>query len=488
GGPMCFNTGDPVGVAGQPFGRRRLDPARLERFLPRRVTRRHVIGGALAVGAGVSALRLLGLDRKIPSVRSAVVSKTDGKTVEWTSPLAQENARIAHLLRRATFGAGPDELEAAFKLGYGKVVDQLVEAPPAEPPALPGNSGDIGDLQQWWVDHMLATPTPFAERMTLFWHGHFTSDYRKVGTGQPYLYWQNLTWRKMALSNLASMLMQVTTDPAMMRYLDLATSTAKSPNENYSRELLELFTMGPGNFAEGDVRAAASALAGWRLPVAADNSRVGIFEQRRAYGGGPLTFLGRTGRQDLKTVIDGILASDATATFLVTKVVHHFVSPAPQANYIRRLADEFRTGKYDFKTLMRSVFLSPEFISSQSYRSLIKSPIEYMISALKALKAQQLSGLVLEAGEQMGQMVFDPPDVGGWPNNDSWISSSTLMARINFAVSALSRLRNVRPAGDLARLQLDGVLSPVTTRLLDQASDDRTRWMIVLMAPEFNLK
>src|SRR5215471_19165205 len=136
--PMCFNTGDPVGVAGQPFGPRRLVPARLERLVPRRVTRRHVIGGALAVGAGVSALRLLSLDRKIPSVRSAVVPKSEVKTVEWTSPLAQETARIAHLLRRATFGAGPDELEAAFNLGYGRVVDKLVETPPAEPPAVPG--------------------------------------------------------------------------------------------------------------------------------------------------------------------------------------------------------------------------------------------------------------------------------------------------------------------------------------------------------------
>ena len=480
-----------MGVAGQPFGRRRLDPARLESLLPRRVTRRHVIGGALTIGAGVSAVRLLSLDRKIPSLNRAAVPRIEAKTVEWASPLAQETARIAHLLRRATFGAGPDELEAAFKLGYGRLVDQLVETPPAEPPAVPGmgaNSVDVGNLQQWWVDHLLSSPTPFAERMTLFWHGHFTSDYRKVGTGQPYMYWQNLTWRKMALSNLGSMLMQVTIDPAMMRYLDLATSTGKSPNENYSRELLELFTMGAGNFAEGDVRAAASALAGWRLPVAADNSRVGIFEQRRAYTGGPLTFLGKTGPLDLKGVIDGILASDGTATFLVTKIVHHFVSAAPQARYIRRLADEFRTSKYDLKTLMRSVFLSPEFISSQSYRSLIKSPIEYMISALKALKAAQLSKLVLDAGEQMGQMLFDPPDVGGWPNNDAWISSSTVMARLNFAVSALSRTRSLPPANDLHKIQLDGVLSPVTTKLLDQAGDDRTRWMIVLMAPEFTLK
>jgi uncharacterized protein (DUF1800 family) len=474
------------------LGRGRQDLGRLERFLRRRVTRRHVLGGALAAGTGVTVLRLLGLDRTVAHIHSAAAIPGAGaKTMQWTSPLAQESARITHLLRRATFGAGPDDLEAAFKLGYGKLVDKLLETPPAEPPPVPGmnaNSIDLGDLQQWWVDHMLASPTPFAERMTLFWHGHFTSDYRKVGTDEPYLYWQNLTWRRMALTNLGSVLTQVTTDPAMMLYLDLAKSTGKNPNENYSRELLELFTMGAGNFAEGDVRAAASALAGWRLPMAADHSKIGLFERRRAYAGGPLVFLGKTGPLDLKGVIDGILASDATAPFLVTKVVHHFVSPAPQAAYIRRLADEFRTSKYDFKTLMRSVFLSPEFIASESYRSLIKSPVEYMISALKALKAPQLSKLMLDADETMGQVLFDPPDVGGWPNNDSWISSSTVMARINFAVSALSRLRNLPPAKDLQRVQLDGVVSPATAKLFDQAGDDRGRWMIVLMAPEFNLK
>ncbi len=291
----------------------------------------------------------------------------------------------------------------------------------------------------------------------------------------------------MALTGLGSMLTQVTTDPAMMRYLDLSTSTGRNPNENYSRELLELFTMGAGSFVEADVRAAARALAGWRLPAGGDAAKVGVFERRRAYTG-PLTFLGRTGPLDLKGVIDAILASDATATFLVTKVVHHFVSPAPEARYIARLADEFRTSRYDVKTLMRSVFLSPEFIASQSYRSLIKSPIEYMVSVLKALEAPQLSKLVLDADENMGQILFDPPDVAGWPNNDSWISSNTVMARVNFAISVLNRLRSLPPAGDLHQHLLDGVLSPVTAKLLDQATDDRTRWSIVLMAPEFNLK
>jgi uncharacterized protein (DUF1800 family) len=413
------------------------------------------------------------------------------KAADWTSPLAAETARVAHLLRRTTFGAGPDELEASFQLGYGKLVDKLVETAPAQPPAVPGMNGngvDLAALQQWWVDHMLTTPTPFAERMTLFWHGHFTSDYRKVGTDQPYIYWQNLTWRKMALADLGSMLMQVTTDPAMMRYLDLATSTGKSPNENYSRELLELFTMGAGNFAEDDVRAGARALAGWRLPTAADNSKVGVFDKRRAYAGGPLTFLGRSGPIDTKGVLDAILASPATATLIVTKVVHHFVSPAPEARYIQRLADEFRTSKYDMKTLMRSVFLSPEFISDQSYRSLIKSPTEYMVSALKALKAPQLSKVVLDAAQNMGQTLFDPPDVGGWPNNDGWISSNTVIARVNFVTTALGRLRNLPPAKDVHQLHLDGVLSAGTAKLLSQASDDRNRWLVALMAPEFTLK
>ena len=464
--------------------------------MPQRVTRRHVIGGALTAGAGVTAARLLGVDRQVAHVTHDVVSRAANQAAPaapWPSPLGREAARIAHLLRRTTFGAGPDQLDAALKLGYGKLVDQLIETPPAEPPPVPGMSGmnggvDVERLQQWWVDHMLATPTPFAERMTLFWHGHFTSDYRKVGTDQPYLYWQNLTWRRMALTDLGSMLMQVTTDPAMMRYLDLATSTGRSPNENYSRELLELFTMGAGSFAEGDVRAAARGLAGWRLPQASDSSRAGVFDKRRAYTGGPLTFLGQTGPLDTRGVIDRILASPATATFLVTKVVHHFVSPAPEARYVQRLADEFRASKYDVKSLMRSVFLSPEFIAAESYRSLIKSPVEYMVSVLKALRAPQLSKLVLDADEVMGQMLFDPPDVGGWPNNDSWISSNTVIARVNFANAVLRGLRGVPPAKDAHQLHLDGVLSPTTEKLLGQAGDDRSRWMIVLMAPEFTLK
>src|SRR5439155_3422336 len=174
------------------------------------------------------------------------------------------------------------------------------------------------------------TPPPFADRMTLFWHGHFTSDYRKAADNT-FMYWQNLTWRRMAMTNLRDMLMQVTADPAMLRYLDLATSVASSPNENYARELMELFTMGPGNYTEEDVRQAALALSGWTLPrpdafAAGPNTarrlpvytsqKSGVFNQRRAFGGS-VTFLGRAGSLDTQGVIDRILEQPATAPFIV---------------------------------------------------------------------------------------------------------------------------------------------------------------------------
>ena len=164
------------------------------------------------------------------------------------------------------------------------------------------------------------------------------------------------------------------------------------------------------------------------------------------------------------------------------------MSPTPEQRYVQRLADEFRTSKYDVKTLMRSVFLSPEFINDQSYRALIKSPTEYMVSALKALKAPQLSQVAVDSAANMGQQLFDPPDVGGWPNNDGWISSNTVMARVNFVSGVLGRLRSLPAAKDAHQLQLDGVLSAGTAKLLSQAPDDRTRWMVALMAPEFTLK
>ena len=471
----------------------------------RGLSRRQALAAALAAGVGVGAVRLLG-----GSMQN--IARPRGGPMDWVSPLGSESARVMQLLRRTSFGYTAAQLESALSDGFKKTVDRLLETKPVEPPALaaagtPGGRFPVAQLQQWWLDHMLSSSTPFAERMTLFWHGHFTSDYRKVGD-ENFMHWQNLTWRRMSLTDLRSMLMQVTTDPAMLKYLDLAQSTGQSPNENYSRELMELFTMGAGTFTEEDVRQSAKALAGWQVPqpdsytmVPVDknskvtrrepvyaNQKSGVFNPKRSYTGS-VTYLGKSGPLDAQGVIDRILAQPATASYIATKVARHFVTAQPDAAYIKTLSDTFRRSKYDVKTLMRAVFASPQFSAAQTYRTLVKTPTEFMLHAAQALGAPKLSKLIATAGSGMGQSLFDPPDVNGWPNNESWISSNTVVQRVNFVSAALGQAKISLPAAsDAPRTYLDGVLSAQTASLLNHAADDRARWFITLASPEFQLK
>ena len=484
------------------------------------LTRRTVLAAAGAAGIGVAAARLVHYANE-PAFTPVPITGTQGnKTgLDWVSPLGSEPARVAQLLRRATFGATAAELDQARSDGYSKTVDRLLETKAAEPPAFPGGEEasqekglNVGQLQQWWIDHMLATPTPFAERMTLFWHGHFTSDFRKVTTQSPYVYWQNLTWRRNALADLRTLLYQVTIDPAMLRYLDLGNSTAKNPNENFSRELMELFAMGPEGFTEDDVKAAAKALAGWREPLTqamvdanvkrqmertgqapknppkADAVKTGVFEKGRAYNGPAFTYLGETKVWSTDAVIDKIVSEDATAPFIVRKILTHFVTPTPSDEYVTRLAASFRRTRYDLKTLMRDVFMSPEFSAPPAYRSLIKTPTEFMVHTVKALGDRTLSRIITQSGQGMGQMLFDPPSVGGWPQNESWISSNTMLARANFVTTVLQTLKKIPPSGGAHETHLDGVLSAQTLQLLNEATDDKKRWSIVFASPEFQLK
>ncbi|HEY3127383.1 MAG TPA: DUF1800 domain-containing protein [Candidatus Limnocylindria bacterium] len=468
--------------------------------------------------------------------------------VDWISPLARESARVTHLLRRATFGANDVELDRALSEGFARTVDRLIESPFVEPPVFPApaaprpspsvsprasasaspkasaaptatttarpsssaapsmapgaanpspsapavmtntTSINIGNLQTWWLDWMTKSPTPFAERMTLFWHGHFTSDYRKVGTNSPAIYWQNLTWRRMALGDLKSMLLKVTPDLAMLRYLDLAASTGRAPNENYARELLELFTLGVGNYTEDDVKAAAKALAGWRLPMRTEPTALtGIFDPRRAFTG-TVTFLGNTGTFNAESVVDAILGRDATAPFIVRQLVTSFVTPSPSDAYVARLADRFRRSRYDTKLLMRDILTSPEFAAPETFRALIKSPTDFMVSTAKALGATNLSGTIRQYGSTLGQNMFDPPSVAGWGEGASWISSNTMLQRANFVTAALGAMRTVPSAARAHERHLDSVLAQGTVNELNLARDDKSRWFAVFASPEFQLK
>jgi uncharacterized protein (DUF1800 family) len=491
----------------------------------RGLRRRHVLIGAGAAAGGLAITRALGLYNLGDLPGQTQAPTTAG--VDWISPLDKPEAQVAHLLRRATFGATSAEYQQSIKDGFKKTVDRLVETKAAEPPALAGADDATQEkpikpqeLIGWWLDWMLRTPTPFAERMTFFWHGHFTSDFRKVNLQTPYIYWQNLTWRQMSLGNLHDMLYQVTIDPGMLRYLDLATSTGKAPNENYSRELMELFTMGVGTFTEDDVRNGAKALSGWREPVTKamydaliaraqqqgrtgprnvtpDVVKTGVFEQQRAYVGA-VKFLGETRQWDTRSALEKILTQDSVAPFIVTKVLSEFVTDQPAEAYVKRLADGFRKSRYDVKSLMRDLFTSPEFLAPANYRALVKSPTELMVHIAKALdtpasatlapSAPGLARAIGLAGQGMGQLLFDPPEVGGWPSNASWISSNNVLARVNFAQATLTGIAKIPAFKDAHTIHLDGVVSPATAQLLNSSPDDATRWLILLASPEFQLK
>ena len=484
------------------------------------LSRRTVVVGAGVAAGGLALSRVLGLHNIGPDPRALVqrgIAAPTVNTKDWLSPLDQPEAQIAQLFRRATFGMTRAQYDAAVKDGFKTTVDQLVETPAALPKDLAGadvatqeKGLNLGAFQTWWIDHMLATPTPFAERMTFFWHGHFTSDYRKVGTQSPFIYWQNQTWRKFGLGSLRDMLYQVTIDPGMLRYLDLGQSTGRAPNENYSREVMELFTMGVGTFTEDDVRGGAKALAGWREPrtqamvdyqiarakaqgqkipnnLVADTVKTGIFDPARAFKGN-VTFLGETKQWDTNGVLDKIMAQPSVAPYLAAKLIREFVMPDPPDAYVTRMADAWKKSKYDVKTLMREVFMSPEFLQPTAYRTLVKSPTEVMLHIARALEQPTLARTIAQSGGGMGQAIYDPPEVGGWPNNASWVSSVNVLTRVNFVVTTLGAMQKLPSFGNAHQVHLDGIVSPQTAQLLTAANDDQTRWLILLASPEFQLK
>ncbi|HKW72413.1 MAG TPA: DUF1800 family protein, partial [Candidatus Dormibacteraeota bacterium] len=188
-------------------------------------------------------------------------------------------------------------------------------------------------------------------------------------------------------------------------------------------------------------------------------------------------------------VLDRILAQPATAPFIANKVIQHFVTARPSSSYVASLGDTFRRSKYDMKTLMHAIFTSPEFLADTSYRSLLKSPVEFMVHGARALNPPAASKLIAGAGSGMGQSLFDPPDVNGWPNNEAWISSNTVVQRVNFVTAVLGQTKGtLPPASDAIHQQIDGVVSPQTASFLNNAADDRARWFILLASPEFQLK
>lgn len=369
-----------------------------------------------------------------------------------------ETARIAHLLRRTAFGASPAELARAVARGFEGTVEALLDVdsgPEMADPAteIPNFDPDrIASQQQRWVYRLVGSPKPLQEKMTLFWHSHFATANSKVNNAR-WMWNQNELFRRHALGNFRTLVHEVAKDPAMMRWLDTVVSKKGRPNENFARELFELFTLGIGNYTEDDIKEAARAFTGWEVRNDA------FFFNRAQHDTGQKTIFGQTGAFTGEQVIDLAVAHPATARHLATRLFIHFVHDQPSASTIDRLARLFTESGYELKPLVRAILLSPEFSSEAAYHAKIKSPVDFVIGAVKTLGIPAFPQLATTLAA-LGQALFNPPTVKGWPEGTEWISASSLLARQNFAnqlVTGRNAARKpwIAPVEELAAFGID---------------------------------
>ena len=401
-----------------------------------------------------------------------------------------DRALIGHLLRRTGFGASGAEIDAALPAGYQAAVEGLfAEAadPGADPAADPGvaatappelpsvysgkpTTAPAYDLIAWWLARMTAVRRPWPEKRTYFWHGHFATSIQKVRYAGLMLR-QNQTLRTLGGGPFHTLMRAVFTDPAMMLWLDAEGSTAKAPNENLARESMELFSLGVGDYTETDVRQAALALTGWRL----DRTDGTALFAPRAHAQGPETILGRTASYDVDSFTDLLLAQPANAAFLAARHWLRFGSDAAipastRRNLIAAYGSSAGSGANngsDLTALARALFTDPAFTGPTARYALVKQPVEYVVGVLRALRispspdgAAADARLLRQALNGLGQLPFSPPNVGGWPSGQLWLTTAAAQARIDFAhwAATTGDISAVADAAPSARIDAAGHL------------------------------
>lgn len=421
-----------------------------------------------------------------------VLFKSNAKTMDGNiNSLSSEEWTIthaAHLLERAGFGGTPEEIDKIFKMGVNEATDYLVyyekipdnlkdfdesgihdpgliNFPPSRPATtkLARENGEALGVKvkksgnrrmqpivnkffywlrasrletqrvaYWWSNRMLSSPRPLEEKMTLFWHNHFATSETKVRDYRKLLL-QNKTFRKHATGNFRELLIATAKDPAMLYFLDAGQNVKGAPNENFAREIMELFTLGVGNYDEKDIREAARAFTGW------NTNDLTFIVNLDKHDSGKKTVLNKTGNFNGEDVIDILLEQDAASKFIVRKIYKEFVNEDVNEKIISEYAKILREENYEFKPLLKKIFMSKDFYSKKNIGSHIKSPVELVISSYKKLGANTTPGIpdFNYTTNAMGQRLFWPPTVAGWAGGRSWITPALLMERGNFARSFL---------------------------------------------------
>ena len=288
-----------------------------------------------------------------------------------------------------------------------------------------------GLLQRWAISQLLENPTALQERMTWFWHNHFTSSIVRSSRTIDLMKDQTLLVREQALGNYAELLKRISFDPLMLVYLDGQSNKKGKPNENFARELLELFTLGEGNYTDQDVKEVARAFTGWRLNK---NNKAQLI--KRNYDSGQKVILGKQGRFDSHDVLNIILKHPKTAEFVATKLWYEFVSTdTPEATTIKRWAHTLRSNNYEIKPLLNDIFASDAFWNEKYKATLIKSPMDIVIGSVRALDLEDknlpVQSLLIQQ-RKMGQNLYMPPNVKGWPGGAAWVDGITLPVRQQF--------------------------------------------------------
>jgi hypothetical protein len=439
--------------------------------------RRSFIGRAIVLGVSVTTLGMI-LDAcsKLPEPavptssfpipptptntprKSRVPRKLDSPVAVAAEPtptpdsgLVSEEDRIRHLLRRVGFGANQRDMEKYTKMGLSGTVDHLLNFESVDDSNLEGLLEKIDidvntrfGLERWWMLRMIYTERPLQEKMVLFWHGLLTSSFRRTGKA-PAMYNQNQLFRSHALGDYDLLLKAVSRDPAMLLWLDSRTNRKKAPNENFARELMELFSMGIGHYTEGDVRESARAFTGWFLRgergLKAGFLKFKFEEQEHDYG--QKVFLGQRGTFDGDDIVDIILQQHVSGEFVSRKLFQFFVHAAPGDDLVQHLAGTFRENHYSVRSVMREILLSDEFYSPRAYQALVKSPAEIVAGTVRRLNITTDGSWLPGRSELMGQELFQPSNPAGWKGGPAWINSTNLIQRLNFANDITSG-RNVR--------------------------------------------
>lgn len=406
----------------------------------------------------------------------------------------------AHLLRRMGFGGNGDEIDDLTTRGREGAVDHLLNYNQIDNSALdsmliqdfdflspPFDNKDISnnEIRRWWFTRLVHTRRQFEEKMTLFWHNHFATSSSKVQ--DVLMYNQNLTLRQFALDRFDTLLLKVSQDPAMLVWLDGITNLLGKPNENFGRELQELFTMGINdvvtgapNYTEQDVKEVARAFTGWKFNTNRQAGQISytFFVQNNQHDNTSKTIYGQTANFSGEDVITLVSARQATARYLVRKLFNFFVYPmttsSADKDTINKFASIYMNNNHSIKELVRALFTSDEFFSERAFFSLVKQPVELVVGAIRMLGATYNPGSNINGGRtsntlaasarNQGQDLFGPPDVAGWDFNLGWVSTATMLERFNFANTFVNNRNTANPGIFVTTDQLKSITKPSTKK------------------------